>query len=764
MQSYYKRIIVFMMLFALVLFIPFSVIFYRIAKNNISNSIGFSNNAVLSQMNYNYNYFSGMTANICMEVFLNNNVQLFLYSQDIDYNDISTYMRTLANTTMVANPSIDSIVLYNEKRKEWFITKNTDPPPGQDLSAFIAARKNIPKLKPILRRIVRKQGNLEIPIFVFSYFMYQFSDPVEAGDSYVVINENASWLIDNLTSLRQAGDYTNSLYLVNDSGILYRGANTVPEEAEEKLIGGFLENSGGESRYYLQKYGDKKYFLSAVRLGVGENYLIIIQDYNEVFRDLINLQRDYILLISFFILALILMLIPFSRRIYLPVRSFLSIISKSGTDIEVSPNIENEFEYLQNVYRNAAELNRRLLLQSESYEPVFEQYQILSLITDGSEDAYGRFQKALPGHWLTENTAGDLRLFLFQIDRFKSNRYQFEESDTRLLLSAVRNIIHEILDEGYVFSSFSQDQEILGIIIRCPVPGAGEPLLPVERCQAAVKQRLNVTLSASFSNPPGDITLIGKMYRQAREYLQYRFIFGPGTVLDEKKCRLNLENREIYYPYGTDEKLIAAIKEKNISLAMVSLEDLKSILLGFQYTNVTMCIMVLLNNIIPVLDQNEAAHPDSPDKKLNELYKKAANAEFMDDFFRELGEYISSVLDGKGADGENRMTATIGAIIDFVNSNYNNRNLSSRMIGDYLGLSNRYLMYKFKEAAGISLNEYIVDLRMRKAANLLRNTDMPVSRIAGEIGLENDTYFYKLFKKIYHCTPREFSERYRGLV
>jgi AraC-like DNA-binding protein len=258
------------------------------------------------------------------------------------------------------------------------------------------------------------------------------------------------------------------------------------------------------------------------------------------------------------------------------------------------------------------------------------------------------------------------------------------------------------------------------------------------------------------------------MYRQAKEYLQYRFIFGPGRALNEKTCRLNLENKEIRYPYEQDEKLISAIKHRDIPLARVILEGIKNILLGFQYVNVTMCIMVLLNKIVPVLDRLETEDQDLPDKKSKELYKTAANAEFMNDFFRELEQCIISVLGGGETSGEtggeNRISAAIGAVIDFVNANYSNRNLTSRMIGDYLGLTNRYLMYKFKEATGVSLNEYIVALRMRKAANLLRNTDLPVSRITGEIGLDHDTYFYRVFKKFYHCTPREFSERSRGAV
>jgi AraC-like DNA-binding protein len=769
-QSYYKRIIFFMMIFALALFIPFSVVFYRIAKNNISNSIRFSNNVVLSQLNYSYSYFSGMMNSICMEVFLNNTVQSFLYSQNIDYNDISMYMRSLADTTVTVNSSIDSIVLYNQKQNLWFSTKNTDPPPGQDLSAFIDSQKNIPKLTPILRRIVRKQGNLETPIYVFSYFMYEFSDPVRAEDSYIAVNENANWFIDNLTSLRQMGDHASALYLVNDSGILYRNANTVPEEAENILIGDFLQNRGGDTRYYLQEHQGKKYIFSAVRLGLEENYLIIIQDYNEVFRDLINLQRDCVFAVSLFILMLVLMLIPFSRRIYFPVRSFLSSISKSETDPEVSSNIENEFEYLQNIYRNADETNRKLLLKSESYEPVFEQYHLISLITgspetSGSGEAYSRFKKALPGHWLAGNVSGDLCVLLFQVDHVKSSRYQFEEAGLHVLYAAVRNIIHDLLDERYVFASFFQEQEILGFIVNFPDPplGGDEELLRiVTGCQTHVKERLNISLSASYSGPAENATLAGTIYRQAKEYLQYRFIFGPGRVLNETTCRFNLESKKTCYSYEQDEKLISAIKNKNISLVKKILGDIKVVLLGFQYTNATVCIMVLLNKIIPVFGRIETERQDSPDKKSNELYKTAANAEFMEDFFRELEQYIVSVLDDAGTGGENRITATIGAIIDFVNANYSNRNLSSWMIGDYLGLSNRYLMFKFKEAVGISLNEYIVDLRMRKAAHLLRNTNLPVRKITAEIGLDNETYFYKLFKKIYHCTPREFPKRYRG--
>ena len=47
---------------------------------------------------------------------------------------------------------------------------------------------------------------------------------------------------------------------------------------------------------------------------------------------------------------------------------------------------------------------------------------------------------------------------------------------------------------------------------------------------------------------------------------------------------------------------------------------------------------------------------------------------------------------------------------------------------------------------------------MKKAASLLLNTSSSINDIAEQVGIDNVNYFYKLFKKAYGCTPREFPE------
>lgn len=66
------------------------------------------------------------------------------------------------------------------------------------------------------------------------------------------------------------------------------------------------------------------------------------------------------------------------------------------------------------------------------------------------------------------------------------------------------------------------------------------------------------------------------------------------------------------------------------------------------------------------------------------------------------------------------------------------------------------MMKKFKALTGSTLNEYIMNLRMKTAAALLRDTQAPISSISEQVGIDNLSYFYRQFKRIYSCTPTEY--------
>ncbi|MCM3171819.1 helix-turn-helix domain-containing protein [Paenibacillus sp. MER 99-2] len=69
-----------------------------------------------------------------------------------------------------------------------------------------------------------------------------------------------------------------------------------------------------------------------------------------------------------------------------------------------------------------------------------------------------------------------------------------------------------------------------------------------------------------------------------------------------------------------------------------------------------------------------------------------------------------------------------------------------------------YLSRLFKQEMGINLSEYIDECRIRKAKQLLHNTDLMVREVALQVGYESAHSFTRLFKKLTGMTPQEYRE------
>ena len=60
---------------------------------------------------------------------------------------------------------------------------------------------------------------------------------------------------------------------------------------------------------------------------------------------------------------------------------------------------------------------------------------------------------------------------------------------------------------------------------------------------------------------------------------------------------------------------------------------------------------------------------------------------------------------------------------------------------------------------GITLNQYIHQVRMQEAGRLLSTTKCPVECVAMYTGYENPSYFAKRFKEVYQVTPSEYRKK-----
>jgi len=87
-------------------------------------------------------------------------------------------------------------------------------------------------------------------------------------------------------------------------------------------------------------------------------------------------------------------------------------------------------------------------------------------------------------------------------------------------------------------------------------------------------------------------------------------------------------------------------------------------------------------------------------------------------------------------------------------------NIKVSQIANYFGYNEKYLTTFFKHRAGISLKQYILQVKMERAKADLSESSEPVSQIAFRLGFSDAHNFSNAFRKITGLSPTEYRDSY----
>ena len=83
-------------------------------------------------------------------------------------------------------------------------------------------------------------------------------------------------------------------------------------------------------------------------------------------------------------------------------------------------------------------------------------------------------------------------------------------------------------------------------------------------------------------------------------------------------------------------------------------------------------------------------------------------------------------------------------------------NFDVHIFASELGVSRAQLYRKIDALSGQSVNEFIRIVRLKKAADLLINSNFQISEIAEKVGFNSFAYFTKSFKEYFGATPSQY--------
>ena len=105
--------------------------------------------------------------------------------------------------------------------------------------------------------------------------------------------------------------------------------------------------------------------------------------------------------------------------------------------------------------------------------------------------------------------------------------------------------------------------------------------------------------------------------------------------------------------------------------------------------------------------------------------------------------------------GTNEFSKNLIAALNIIHEEYM-KDLNINYIAERLNVSDSYIMHMFKNEINTTFNKTLLDVRLKKAQELLLTGKLRVNEVAYAVGFNDEKYFTIIFKKYIGCTPTQF--------
>lgn len=447
-----------------------------------------------------------------------------------------------------------------------------------------------------------------------------------------------------------------------------------------------------------------------------------------------------------------------SRRIYSPVER---LIRRFDGESGRPPRGINEFQYIESQWSQAASVRRdlenRLTDQLPSLRTGFL-FQLMQghLYTHSEEHLRERMKRY---GWET----GGSRFYIlhFQLTGWEQEG-RFTYGDESLLTFAAANIMEELaaarLDQ-YNVLNFHDLSVALFVIL--PANQEGSELLSelAGEVTSAVNRLLRVQVAAALSRPVNDVSRVTEAYMEIERAAGFRRLIGRNQLLNMQDPGVyDLPDGGAEYPFGTELELVQAMRrgkrEEAEAAAGRFLEE--AVKACRTETELQQTMLQLLGSIRHMMLET-GVNPLRLSGGAN-LFGRLSQLRDPQRMLKLLKEKaILPFLSEREALAGVELRRLVEQTIDYIQKHYG-EDISLEGCADLAGTSSYTLSKLFKQVTGTNFIDYVTELRINRAKELLRTTDMRVAEVAEAVGYQQ-RYFNRIFKKHSGVTPTQYREK-----
>lgn len=155
------------------------------------------------------------------------------------------------------------------------------------------------------------------------------------------------------------------------------------------------------------------------------------------------------------------------------------------------------------------------------------------------------------------------------------------------------------------------------------------------------------------------------------------------------------------------------------------------------------------------LEQNSRKSSGSVQNVVSRLFR----AEELRDYYLQFFLNIAEMLRPKSIYAQDDVIENVQI---YIKHNYQ-KSLTQDFIASLFYLNRSYLSTLFKQKTGMKFIDYLNDIRIEKASEMLEHSDRKMYQISKAVGYDNPKYFFRIFKKKMGCSPEQYRKEKQGI-
>lgn len=284
-----------------------------------------------------------------------------------------------------------------------------------------------------------------------------------------------------------------------------------------------------------------------------------------------------------------------------------------------------------------------------------------------------------------------------------------------------------------------------------------------------MKNYSTIAYFGGIGQPVARLRELEESFREAERALAARFTMELNRIISVEDIRMaqnvdTLEDIEIT-SFGEIEKTRTMLEKflnngaedeidefVDVYINELPEENLKSVLMR-QY--IIMDAYIVMMSFCEKIEGIEG-EMQAQSEELKNSMKTIQTLEEIKNYIRMLLKKIIGVRDTISG---RRYSDIIEIAKDQIRKTYMSDEISLNTIAAEVGMSPSYFSSIFSKEMGKTFVEYLTEIRMDRAKELLMCSSMKTSEIGYEVGYKDPHYFSYIFKKTQNCTPKEFRAR-----